>query len=519
MKVGTLPWLIQHELRLYWRQLNGKWLFVVLGILGLILLSVMLPASLLVRMSSGVPLSLNPIPDMVLWWAVGLWSMGFFFAFYAALEQGVRVLFERNDLDLLVSSILSPKVIFASRLLSIAIEICLGFGFYVVPASVLALLLGLPQLLGVYPALLGLSLTTASLGLLMTLVLVKWLGAKRTRQIIQIFSSLLAALFLLGMQLPNLLLTSGSAPSRRYPPFLRSTLDIFQAQDVWDAESWLWFPARAMFGDGPSVLLTLSVSGGLAWLTVEILHTTYLSGTQESITQKRTVHSTVKTHFSGSAFWTVVRKEWLTILRNPYLISQTALQLVFLIPAMIFAFRGGYGTDLARTATLVPTAGLVIGMGWVTILMRIAASGEEAADLLRSSPNGAGLLQRSKLLAALLPVWVILSPLYLIWIVRGQSWGIELLLFFWATYGCALLQLWNSKPIPLRDLFNKNSQNTKNDVFLSILETIVFVLWLPTPLLMTQGPFLFCLINLAMIAGCMALAHWRSRQLGTSLGF
>lgn len=519
MKVGTLPWLIQHELRLYWRQLNGRWFLLFLGFFGLALLGVILPVSLLSGVSSRAPLSLTPIPDIALWWAVGIWMIGFFFAFYTAIEQGVRVLFERNDLDLLVSSILSPKVIFASRLLSIALEIFLGFGFYVVPASILVLLLGLPQLLGVYPALLGLSLTAASLGMLMTLVLVKWLGAKRTRQVVQIFASVLSALFVLGTQLPGLLLSSSPASMNRYQSFFRFILETIQAQTAFDAKSWLWFPARAMLGDRASILLTLLGSGGLAWLTVEVLHTTYLGGTQESLTQKRPVHGMVRTHFSGSVFWTLVRKEWLIILRNPYLISQTALQLVFLAPAMLLAFRGGYGTDLARAVTLVPTTGLVIGMNWGMIFTRIAASGEEAADLLKSSPNSNGLLQRSKLLAALIPVWIILSPLFLIWIVQGQSWGIELLLFFLATYCCAQIQLWNSKPMPLRDLFNKNTQNHGNDVFLSMLGTLLFLLWLPTLLLITRGPLLLGLINLVVIAGCMAIAYWRSRQLGTFLGF
>jgi ABC-2 type transport system permease protein len=520
MKVGTLPWLIQHELRLYWRQLNGKWLFIFLGIFGLVLLSVLLPASLLIRISSRDPLSLNPIPEAVFWWGVGGWMVGFFFAFYTAIEQGVQVLFERNDLDLLISSILSPKVIFASRLLSIAIEIFLGFGLYIVPASVLALLLGLPQLLGVYPAVVGLSLTAASLGMLITLVLVRLLGAKCTRQIMQIFSSILAALFILGMQLPNLLSPSGVAPSRHYSPFVSSIQEALQSQKFLNAASWFWFPVRAMFGDWPSVLLTLVLSGGLAWLTVEVLHTTFLRGTQESLTQKRLLPSNVsRTQFSGSVFGTMLRKEWYVILRNPYLISQTALQLVFLVPAILFALRGGYGTGFTKTATLLPTIGLVIGMNWTMLLTRIVASGEEAADLLRSSPNSNELLRRSKLLAALIPVWVILFPLCLLEVVRGQFSGIELLLFFLATYSCALLRLWNSKPIPLRDLFSKTSRNTGNDIFLSILETLFFMLWLPIPLFITQGPLFYGLINVAVIVGCMGLAFWRSRQLGTSLGF
>jgi ABC-2 type transport system permease protein len=207
------------------------------------------------------------------------------------------------------------------------------------------------------------------------------------------------------------------------------------------------------------------------------------------------------------------------MIRNPYVISQTALQLVFLIPMILIALRGNFGTDFARTATLAPTASLLMGMAWTTTLTRIVASGEEAPDLLKSSPNHGRRLRQSKLLAVLIPVWVILCPLFLFWIVRGQSRGIELLLFFLATYCCALLRLWNSKPTPLKDLFTKTSKHTGTDVFLSILEVLFVFPWLPIPVFISQGLLFYALFSTAVIAGCMALAYWRSRQLGTSLGF
>jgi ABC-2 type transport system permease protein len=85
--------------------------------------------------------------------------------------------------------------------------------------------------------------------------------------------------------------------------------------------------------------------------------------------------------FRRSLFDTVVVKEWRLIARDPHLISQVLLQLVYLAaaavpdPAQERRRRAGVGAGLACCA-----ASLTGSLAWIIV------SAEDAPDLLQSSP-------------------------------------------------------------------------------------------------------------------------------------
>lgn len=513
MKVGTLPWLLRHELRLWWRETISSrttliWL-LVFGLLGLLFL---LPFALVLSMVRS-SISFEDLPATALWIAIAAWFLGFVYTFTQAMGQSVIALFDRGDLDLLVASPVSSKVIFASRLLAVALQCFISCCLLVVPFSLIVLLLGIPQLLGIYPALVSICLLSASVAMLLTLWLVRLLGARRARTAAQILSALLAGLFFIGFQLPNLLRDTDV-----------SAAPLWQELQVWlsnnrffGAESWVWFPARAIFFDPLSVLLTLLLSGGLAWLTVETLHRTFISGTQQSVAQKRR-RAVRDTQFSAGLNRIVLLKEWRIIWRNPFLISSTFLQILFLIPALIIVLRGDNNQMIAGFSGFVATASTLLGESLASTLTRICVSGEEAPDLLKAAPIAGSTLRRLKLLAALIPVWIGLSPLFLVLVMRGEAWVPPLIVFLGATTCAAILRLWNSSPIPLTDLF-KRRQNVQGDVVLGMLETLSLIVWVVLSLQVSQANWAWALSSLMVIAAVLAIAYWRSRQLGTSLGF
>jgi ABC-2 type transport system permease protein len=514
-KAGTLPWLLRYELRLWWRELRGKWfVFLLLGLFGLLLAASITPLMVL-SVATGRPLPMmGEIPQPLFWVAVVFWFLGLFYSFTQAMGQSVITLFDRGDLDLLVSSPVSSQVVFASRLLAIALQSFFSFSLFVIPASLIVVLLGLPQLLGIFPALLALCLVSASLSMLLTLALVRLMGAPRARVFAQLLNLLLSALFFLGLQLPNLLLHSGNHP-----------LGVWRQVEGWFAEgsplsasSLLWFPVRAMFFDVPALLLTFLVSGGLAWLTVETLHRSFLHGTQQSLTLKR--HTTIApVRFQSGLNRIVLQKEWRIIRRNPYLISQTFLSFIFLIPLLAIVLRNQTVAGLPSLSVAVATALPLMGSSLVSALTVIATSGEEAPDLLRSSPARGDRLRWLKLLAALIPVWLLVLPVFLVLLLRGDAWFPPLLAFLGATLCTALLRLWNARPISLAGVIKRQKQNASNDLLLVSLESLSIYLWAGFGYLLTQGNWLGSGWVLGLIALVVAIAYLRSRSLGSSLGF
>jgi ABC-2 type transport system permease protein len=514
MKVGTLPWLLYHELRLWWREVSGKQaakffigFFALLAVGSIILLGFAL--------GGGRDPFSSGLPDWAIWVAFSVWLIGFFYGFTQSINQSVIALFDRGDLDLLVSSPISSKVIFASRLLSVAIEVFLSFSLVVVPFSFLVLLLGIPRLLGVYPALIGLSLYAASLAMLLTLWLVRLMGAPRARTFAQVLNAVMTAMLFLLSQLPNLLGNTNFKLETAFAPLI----PLFAPGSILSAKSWLWFPARAIFFDPLSVLLTLVTSSALAWLAIETMHRSFITGTQQSVTRKhQRLRPMQEQRFSSNLNRIILFKEWRLIRRNPYLISQTFLQVVFFIPMLFIVASRNNSQSLGSFSTFLATATALVGGQLAGTLTRICVSGEEAPDLLKSAPVSSQKFRRFKLLAALIPVWLLMSPLFVFAGIRGEQWFIPLSIFLVATTCTAILRLWNSKPIPMADLF-KRRQNQQDDWILGFLEMISLFAWGGLGFGSGQGNVLWIAIPLGIILGCFAIAYWRSRQLGTSLGF
>ncbi|UBF28025.1 hypothetical protein K9N68_09075 [Kovacikia minuta CCNUW1] len=515
MQVGSLPWLLRHELRLWWRDLISRpgvmgWT-IALGVLftGLFSLLWLVLSSLRELMPP------TDLSQFGFWMAAGLWVVGFCYAFIQSIGQSIIALFDRGDLDLLISSPVSSKVIFASRLLGVALTAFLNYCPIVVPSSLMAIALGFPQLVGIYPALAGMTLYAASLAMLLTVLLVRRLGARRARTFVQVVAVFLTGLLFLATQLPNLLIGSNMDNARTTGELLQSW---FGSGSFLGAESPLWFPVRTIFLDPISVLLTLLTSGGLTWLTVEALHHSFVAGTQQSVTLKQKSRSIQETRFVGKFEWAVLLKEWRIIYRNPYLISSTFLQILLLIPALVIVLRGNTGGAIGNFSSFVSLMSIVVGESLTQALVRICVSGEEAPDLLKASPVHGPDLRRLKLLAALIPVWVLLSPLFIILLLRGEAWFLPLIAFVAATICAAVLRLWNSHPLPLADMF-KRQQKLQGDLVLGILEGASLFIWAWLGLSLSRGAIFSSIFLFMLITVIVAIAYWRSQQLGTSLGF
>lgn len=405
MTLQQFWWLLKNEIRLWWRQTTSTkqfWIWVaVLGffVLGSIFLLWISLESLRAEMPA---VASDNLPDVAVWSAITLSLAAFFFAFNQAIGTSVVVLFERGDLDLLLSSPLSSRVIFAVRLLSVSLTLFAGFCFFAIPASLLAVLVGLPQLLGIYPALISICLVAASAGMLVTLGLVRLIGARRARTWVQVLNLISTLIFILGLQLPNFLQTTDFSFDRLSP----SVQSWIAPGSLFNVDSWIWFPARAVWFDLPAVVLTLVGSGAIATLTVFALSQAFIQGTQQSITRKHRPRDDEGTTLQEGFRRVTLTKEWRMMRRSPYLISQTALQILLVLPITWVVLQGnGSGENLninRATSFAMPFLGGQLSYAFTYVCL----SGEEAADLLKAAPVAKGSLRRLKQLAALVPVWL-----------------------------------------------------------------------------------------------------------------
>ncbi len=510
MKVGTLPWIVRHELRLWWRDITVRPVTIfILGIFAILVLSWVWFKLANLRDA----LAFHTIPDSAFWIAVVGWLFGFYYGFIQAMKSSLIMLFERGDLDLLVSSPISSKVIFASRVLAIALTTFFSCCLFVVPLSLIAVLLGVPQLLGLYPTLISLSLGGTSLAMLFVLVLVRVVGAKRARTVAQVITALFPIILYLSSQLPNFLKDSGGNTESIW-----FRLEQFLASGFLSASSWVWFPARAIFFDPVSVVLVLLISSGLTWLTVEILHSSFIAGTQqEQTSQHRQRRPIGATRFVGGFYRVALFKEWRVMWRNPYLISRIFLQVFFLTFPFLSVLRQHHANGVDFFTFAWPMS-LVFGQALTSTLTQICVSGEEAPDLLKASPVDSRKLRQLKLLAALIPIWLFISPLFIVLLVNGKPWFMPIVVLSAATTCAATLSLWNSRPAKLTELFRRR-QNSQVDIFLKLLEIISWLSWGWLGFSLQQGELNTVLMLLLVIGLVVALAYGRSRQLGTSLGF
>lgn len=512
---ASLPWLLRHELRLWWRELRGKWfIFTLAVIFGLLTVAASLIWLLAVQSGEFQPLTIpDPLPLVALQIAGGIWLFCLFYSVIQAMGLSLTALFDRGDLDLLVSSPLPSKIIFASRLLSVAIEVFLGFLSILILAILGLLLLGFFRLLGAILVLFCLCLWATSLSMLLSLWLVRWLGPRKARTVAQVLTTLFAALFFLGLQLPNLV--NNTATSDRW----QFVSNWFEPGQILGVESWLWFPVRAVFLEVPSTIALLITTGAIAWITIEILHRWFFIGIQQPLTVKRSPQSTTAPVRFQKGFWRIfLLKEWRVIGRSPYLLSQVLISTVFLLPLLFIVLQGRSTSAAVSLATVVTTALPVAGASLTASLGVICISAEEAPALLKTAPVEGSTLRSLKLLAVVLPVWVLMSPLFLVLILRGDRWLPGFGVFLLATSCSALLRLWNARPIALSGLMSKQRQNANQDTILLFLESGLFFVWIFLGLQISQGGA-WIVQSLLGVGLVMAIAYWRSRALGSSLGF
>ncbi len=391
----------------------------------------------------------------VLFWSVFTITLSF------SVSQAVTALFSRGDMDLLFASPLNGKSILMVRSLALAASAALLPALFCLPIANVSPFVGMPRFLGIYLAVMAFALLSTSVAILLTMTLVKLLGVRRAKVTAQVVGALIGALAFIVSQAGNFF-----SPSTR-----KAMLEWFkertQSGEALGPDSFAWWPARAFVGEILPQLGFALVAVALFWFTVNLTYRRFVSGTQESTgsTVKRSEKpvSIAADQFHRGLISTVLWKEWKLILRDPQIISQTLLQVLYLVPMLILGLTGKHASWLIIPGCVVLTAMLVGNLAWLTL------AAEDAPDIVGTSPVPVSKMRYYKALAALIPVWLMLLPLALFWLFRDPAAAFVLVLCATgATMSSAMCHIWNPRKGDRRDIKTRHKQNMVTNLIESL---------------------------------------------------
>lgn len=485
---GSIRWLFRHELRLLWYSAgstkpgkDGKPARRSgpggLAVFALVWLGLHVLAWFLVSRTAGIPVH-DPLFRVAVT-ALLFGSMTLMLS--SALHSSVLVLFERGDLDLLLSSPLSSRSIFAVRLAGVAAGTALLYLFLLAPFAHMGALLGYPRWLAVYPVLLGTATVIACAAMLMTLGLVRALGARRTRVVAQLIGALSGALLFILSQL--FVQSSSTVEARTLAAFAQA----FDSDGPLGADSPLWWPGRALLGEPLPVLGIVALALAVFVFTAGRTHRLFVGGLQQAAGSGKTLRQPaagMRYRFGRGLFATVLFKEWRLIARDPHLISQVALQLIYLVPLCFVVFeRSEFQLPMLVVAMTLLCASLTASLAWIVV------SAEDAPDLLRLSPAPVRTVTAAKLTAAIMPpTAIVLAPV--VWLaLRTPMAGLTAALTIGgAVCAAALIVHWCGRPGARSDFTTRG----KSDFLTSILQMSSALSW---------GGLAWCLASLAVGTG------------------
>ncbi|HEY7799371.1 MAG TPA: hypothetical protein VIA80_11440 [Hyphomonadaceae bacterium] len=452
-KPGSVLWLMAHELRIYWRRgrMNPKSGLILAGLL----LAFWAGISFIFFMRVGPAIPPPPFDDGS---AAGfaLAGVSLVIAFIASvivsssILAAVEAIYTRNDLDLLLSSPLSPWRILIVRSSAIAVGALPLYAGLLGPPLLWLAVFSSPLWLSAIIFLVTLSFAATGIALLIVTGLFRLIGPKSTRVLAQVLSAVAGAAVFLAFQYFNI---AGRGDNSMTPEEAAALIDQLNI----DPHVWWLFPARAMTGDLPATILWILGAAIIFPLGVFIFSRSFVTdaAAAAAMGRRKKVADERIAAVRGGVMNSVVRKELRLLVRDPVLLSQIGLQLVYFLP-LAFPLLNPESRLLTEAAfapalTLLSSA-LSGSLIWITV------SAEDAPDLIASAPVLTRHIDRAKLIAAIAPVLMLMLVPLIALIIRNPYVGA------WASAGVvaastssALIGLWRRKPGNRREFVRRRS--------------------------------------------------------------
>jgi ABC-2 type transport system permease protein len=423
-----------------------------------------------------------------------------------ALLAATELVYSRRDLDLLFSSPVSPWSVMMARACGLVVTVALLYLAVVAALLVWAPFMDMGRWWVLAPGVFGLALWMTALGLLLAKALLGWIGLRNTRVVGQILAALIGASIFLASQSTNFM------PQSERDAHWRSMAERMLSTEI-DAAHPLWIPARATLGDPIAMALFLGL-GLIVFLAAAFWFSRGFVADAAAAAAlgapKRRDTGRVK-RLHGGLTMAVIRKEWRLLRRDPLLLSQVGLQIVYLLPLMFVlwsaAARGGEEGSamsiLLGSAFVVLAAMLGGSLAWIT------ASAEDAPELIAAAPVTRSRVELGKLIAAVTPVILVMlipaaamamnTPIHALYVMLGATA---------AATSAALIGIWHQTPAIRREF----SRQRKTSWVASIGQTLVATAWSGATALALWGiPGLAFIPSLIAIGLTLALQDSKPR--------
>ena len=502
-QAATISWFAAHEFRLAWRDWlsmmtagrRGRERTVAIVLVFFAAFMHLFAWSMVARYAD---VGLHP-DEATLIAVTGSGLLSFSLMLSQAMESVTRAFYTRSDLELILSSPVDARRVFAVRIGALTVSTALIGLVLAAPFINMLALTGGARWLAAYGAVAATGLIASALAVAMTVALIRSIGPKRTRLVAQIVAAVIGAAFVIGLQVAAIL--SYGTMSRF--SVLQSGAVLRHAPAL---DSLFWWPARAALGDGWTLVAWMLIALLTAGLAVAVFsrrfgeHVIAASG----IAQAHRCRHQGRSFRGGSALRALRRKEWTLLVRDPWLVSQSLMQLLYLLPPALMLWKS---FDDAGTALMLLVPVLVMAAGQLAGgLAWLAISGEDAPDLVATAPLPAWAVTRAKVEAVLGAVALVFAPLLLALGWASPSFAmIAALGVFVATGAATAIQLWFRKQAK-RSHFRRRQTSSR---MATIAEAFSSITWAATAALAAVGSWLAAvtgIIAVLVLLGTRALA-------------
>lgn len=467
---ASLTWFARHELTLAWRD----WAQMMAGGRTKRERAVTIGAIIFVGLLHWLAYAiLSPVLSQVtadskktLIILTAMLMMTFSMMMSQAIEQVTRAFYARADLDLILSSPASSRHLFAVRISSIALAGAAMSSLLVAPFINTAAYLGGAHWLSAYLVIAAMSMFATGISVAGAIALFKSVGPKRTRLIAQIIAAVVGAAMLIGLQIAAIVLYGNL-----------SRIDVLTSGAIAQAApgegSLVWLPAHAVLGKVAATIAVLAA--GAAFLAAVIAHYAAQFGAHAvaaaSVSEHTDAKGGARRPFRPMTTKQALRaKEWTLLKRDPWLASQTLMQILYLVPPALLLWRD-MGSEAQVHVILAPV--LVMAFGQLAGgLAWLAISGEDAPDLVATAPLQGRAIVRAKNEAVMIAIATVALPLIAalafasLWGAIATAAGIAL-----ASTSAIAIQLW-FRVAASRSQFRRRQTASKTSTFAEAFSSI-----------------------------------------------
>ncbi|MEX0591306.1 MAG: permease [Xanthobacteraceae bacterium] len=498
---ATYAWFAAHEFRLAWRD----WAAMLAAgsrrrtraiVVGVAIFLVFMHAMALVAVGRHAGVGTDPDSSLlvvVTAFALLAWCL----MISQAMESVTRAFYSRSDLDLILSSPVAARRLFAVRIGTIALSAMAMAMLLAGPfANVLAVLGGWRWLAG-YGVFAAMGASAAAFAVALTVALFRTIGPRRTRFVAQVVAAVIGAFFVIGLQIAAIL---------SYNSLSRISLLFSDAfvRAAPEPGSFVYLPARAILGDPTAILAVLGT--GIVLLGAAIAMFASRFGEYTLAAAGASYSSSSRAQAAGafgsrSPAHALRQKEWTLLRRDPWLMSQSLMQLLYLLPPALLLWRnfgeGGSALFLLVPVLVMAAGQLAGGLAWLAI------SGEDAPDLVATAPVPAGFIMRAKIEAVLMAVAIVFAPFVLILALIAPAFALATAAFAAiAAASATAIQFWFRSQAK-RSQFRRRHTSSRVATFAEAFSSIA---WAATAALAAHGSGIAAIVALLAI-GVLAVAR------------